>query len=87
MRNRTWWRNLRGGAAVSVRLQGQQVSAWGEVSEDQESTRSALDAYFTASPNFAKYLDVALDADGQPDPGDIARVAQSRVMVKLKLDE
>ena len=36
MRGRTWWRNLRGGGSVTLRLNGEKVHGWGEVVEDDE---------------------------------------------------
>ncbi len=83
MKDRTWWRNLRGGAQVTLRLQGKKVSGWGEVIED---VGSSLMAYLRASPNFARYFEVEVDSDGHLVEADVARAARPRVMVKIKKD-
>ena len=83
MKDRTWWRNLRGGAQVTLRLQGKKVSGWGEVIED---VGSSLMAYLRASPNFARYFEVEVDSDGHLVEADVARAARQRVMVKIKKD-
>ena len=83
MKDRTWWRNLRGGAQVTLRLQGKKVSGWGEVIED---VGSSLMAYLRASPNFARYFEVEVDSEGHLVEADVARAARPRVMVKIKKD-
>jgi deazaflavin-dependent oxidoreductase (nitroreductase family) len=40
-RDRTWWRNLREGAPVTVLLRGQERRGLGAVAETDEATRSA----------------------------------------------
>jgi deazaflavin-dependent oxidoreductase (nitroreductase family) len=84
MKDRTWWRNLRGGGRVTLRLQGQEVTGWGEVIEDVESVRSSLTAYLRASPKMAKYFEVRIDSEGQLDEKEVARAATPRVMVIVR---
>ena len=84
-RDRVWWRNLRGGAVVSVRLAGSEREAFGEVLEDTASVAAALAIYLRGMPQAAKFFQVALDASGGPDPEALARAAEGRVVVKLKL--
>jgi deazaflavin-dependent oxidoreductase (nitroreductase family) len=80
---RTWWRNLRSGQVVSVRLRGRDVAAVAEVLEGGSRTE-ALAAYFRGAPQMAKYFEVKM-VDGEPDTDDVTRVAPTRVMVILKL--
>lgn len=84
-RTRTWWRNLRGGAPVSLRLQGREVQATGQVIEDEAAVAEALFAYLSRKPGLAKYFKVKLDATGQPDRNDVARAAQPLVMIQFQL--
>ncbi len=42
---RTWWRNLRGGAPVSVRINGRNRKAWGTAIEDAPQVKLALQQY------------------------------------------
>jgi hypothetical protein len=83
MKDRTWWRNLCGGAQVTLCLQGKKVSGRGEVIED---AGSSLMAYLRASPNFVRYFEVEVDSEGHLVEADVARAARPRVMVKIKKD-
>jgi hypothetical protein len=86
-KSRTWWRNLRGGAPVAFRLQGQTITGWGEAFDETAEVEGGLIAYLQAIPDFAKYFDVRLDEEGRPNRDDIAQAAQPRVLVKLKKAE
>jgi deazaflavin-dependent oxidoreductase (nitroreductase family) len=85
-RRRTWWRNLRGGVAVTVRLAGQDHQGIAQVVEDDEGVAAHLLAYLHKAPHIAKYLQVRLDPDGQPNREEVARAARERVMVRVQLD-
>ncbi len=85
MRDRTWWRNLRGGARITLRLEGQEVEAWGEVIEDDEAVVAGLMGYLQMVPNYARYFNVRLDANGGPEAEDVAQAASARVVVKIEL--
>jgi deazaflavin-dependent oxidoreductase (nitroreductase family) len=84
-RSRTWWRNLRGGAPVSLRVQGREVQANGQALEENAAVAEALGAYLKYQPGLAKYFKVELAADGQPDRNDVTRAAQERVMIQFQL--
>ena len=84
-RTRTWWRNLRGEAPVSLRLQGHEVKATGRVIEDEPAVVEALFAYLSLKPSLAKYFKVGLDANGQPNRNDVTRAAQPFVMIQFQL--
>ncbi|MDJ1420542.1 MAG: nitroreductase family deazaflavin-dependent oxidoreductase [Candidatus Methanoperedens sp.] len=83
LRSRTWWRNLRGGAHVIVRLRGRSLEAEGDVIEDYESVEKELMKYLQKVPQYGRYFKVRLDPGGHPDPEDVARAAQDRVMIRL----
>lgn len=84
-RHRTWWRNLRGGAPVTVRLQGKDFHATANVIEDDVGVTQGLMAYLQKVPQFAKYYQVGLDSSGQPVAADVARAAKDRVIVHVRL--
>ena len=86
-KERTWWRNLRGGVPVVFRLQGRTITGWGEAFEDETEVERGLLTYLQSFPSFAKFFEVGLDENGLPNREDIARAAQPRVLVKLKRDE
>jgi len=83
--DRVWWRNLREGAEVTLHLRGSDVRARGEVIEDQPLVEEALARYLESAPERAKYLKIALDADGTPDKQDLRRLAEHKVMVEMRL--
>jgi deazaflavin-dependent oxidoreductase (nitroreductase family) len=84
-KERTWWRNLRDGGAVKLRVQGREITATPRVSETEEDVTSLLGCYLNIAPNMARYFDVGLDSDGNPQPEDLATAAIPRVMVTLKI--
>jgi len=45
-----------------------------------------LTAFLGQLPRDAAYYDIALDADGTPDPADLERAAQEVVLVEIALD-
>jgi deazaflavin-dependent oxidoreductase (nitroreductase family) len=83
--DRTWWRNLRGGAPVTVRLQGQNRRGWAEAIEREQAIAAGLLAYLQQVPRLARYYGVTLDPDGQPNVEDVERVAQDKVIVRLRV--
>ena len=80
-RKRVWWRNLRGGAAVTLRLRGVDVPARAEVIEDPPQVSSSLQQYLKAAPEYARYLNVQIDSAGNPKPEDLDRLTNERVVV------
>lgn len=82
--DRAWWKNLRGGAAVSMRLHGHDRTGFGTALEDQPGIAAALIELLTAAPQYQNYLKVFLTPDGQPiDPNALTEAAKARVMVKI----
>lgn len=82
--DRTWWRNLRGGAPVTVRVQGQDLKGTGEALEDPEAVTENLLILLQQAPAFRNYCQISLTEDGQPeDPKALAQVAQNKVIVRI----
>src|SRR3990172_7084665 len=80
LRNRTWWRNLRGGRPATLRLGGRQLSVRGEVLEAQNDVVQAFAHFFTRFPNYAKYYGVRPAADGSVDRKALDRLADKHVV-------
>ncbi len=83
--DRTWWRNLIGGAPVVVTLQGTQREGWADVFQEPTDVAAGFTQYVKKFPQAAKYLHVRLDDQGNPDAADITNIASSRVVIKIKL--
>jgi deazaflavin-dependent oxidoreductase (nitroreductase family) len=85
-RERVWWRNLRCGAEVTLRLRGEDVPARAEVIEDQTAVARYLKEYLETAPHLAKYMQVRMGENGEPLAEDVARQAQEMVMVRTELN-
>jgi hypothetical protein len=85
-RNRTWWRNLRGGAPVTISLQGREVKGEGLVVEERSAQLENLKHLYHIRPDFARYLGSNVKPNGQPDVQELFRVANERVIVKVRLN-
>jgi deazaflavin-dependent oxidoreductase (nitroreductase family) len=84
-KDRLWWHNLRGGAKVSLRLQGKDRTGRAEVIEDEQEVAQNFQALLIQAPHMARYFDVGLDENGQPRTDDVARTIQDRVFIKTRL--
>jgi len=84
-RDRTWWKNLRGGANVRVLLAGKGVEGRGQVIEEEKVVAQSLFDYYRKIPKVAKYVGISLDAAGLPLSSDCERAAQKLVVVKIDL--
>ena len=85
-RQRVWWRNLTGGAALTVLLARKTKKARGEVILHDKEVVHALTEYFKLAPGLAKYFKVKIDKEGNPDLTDLGAAARSRVVVKITLN-
>ena len=84
-RERTWWRNLQGGAPLEVVLEGKRLTAHGEAFVDEEAVVEGLRRYLGKSPQVARYFGVPLDADGKADAQGLAQAARERVVVRIQM--
>ena len=84
-RERTWWKNLRGGANVRVLLAGQSVEGRGLVIEEEKALAKSLFDYYRKLPQYAKYVQIGLDTAGLPISADCERAAQKMVMIRIEV--
>lgn len=85
-RHRTWWRNLRGGALVTLHVRGQKLKGMGETITSERDVAKHLRDYLQRIHKHAKYFNVSLDPDGNPNPADIDRAAHDRIGVRIQLE-
>ena len=81
-RDRTWWRNLRGGACVTLHLHGRDVDAFAEAVLDEETVARRVVDYIRRIPMSARSLGVRLE-NGVANAEDAARLAKDKVFVKI----
>jgi deazaflavin-dependent oxidoreductase (nitroreductase family) len=85
-KSRTWWRNLRGGAPISLRWKGSDHTATARVIEHDPGVADALLARVRAAPALARFYQITFDPTGAPDLESAARAASSRVVVEIQLE-
>lgn len=82
-----WWRNLRGGAGVSLRIRGEEQRGHAEaISGEPKRIADTLEAFLIRLPRDAAYYDIALDSNRRPDRADLERAAQDMVLVEITLN-
>ena len=84
-REHSWWKNLRGGAQVTLYLQGRTLKATGEVFTDAETVANKLLLFLRQFPGYQKLMHMKLAANGQPEnPEAFQRFARNMVIVQMK---
>jgi hypothetical protein len=81
-----WWKNLKGGAPVTLRLQGWDVQGLAEpVVEDKQVIAARLTEHLRKVPSDAPYYGVTFDESGNPRAGDVEKGVQTVVMIRVQL--
>ncbi|MRR29754.1 DUF385 domain-containing protein [bacterium] len=83
-RDRTWWRNLQGGAEVSLLLKRKPVSAFAETELDGKAVEARIPVYLSHVPQAAKPMGIRME-NGKANPEDVARTAKDRLFVRIKV--
>lgn len=84
-REHSWWKNLRGGAPVAMRVRGKNLRGFGRAFEGEAAIKeSGLLTVLQKVSAYRRYWKVELTPKGQPrDPGDLSRVARENVLVRI----
>jgi deazaflavin-dependent oxidoreductase (nitroreductase family) len=81
-----WWKNLRSGMPVKLRLRGREFQGMPEpVAEDKEAVAAGLAAHLRKVPSDARYYGVSFDDHGNPNPEEVAQAVQNVVMIRIRL--
>jgi len=83
-RDRTWWRNIKNGAAVSLLIQGKAVHAFAEAQLNEEDVKMRIIEYAQRQPLSARSLGIRME-NKIPNAEDVARVAKERLFVRVQL--
>ncbi len=79
-----WWKNLRGGATVTLRLCGQEVTGQATViSEDRQALTKGINTMLTQVPRDAKHYEVRLDENKKPLAEDVSRATDYRIIIEI----
>ncbi len=80
-----WWRNLRGGADVVLRIEGRDAAYHATAVENApEEIKKWLRHYLGLVPQDADYHDIRLNRDKSPVSEDLERASQSAILVEAK---
>lgn len=81
-----WWKNLRGGVPVTLRMQGRDVRGIAEpIAEDKQAVANGLAAHLQQVRSDAKYYGVTFDDQGAPRAEEVEDAAQTVVMIRIHL--
>lgn len=84
----TWWKNLRGGAEVTLRIRGRDRKGLAEPTwDDVPRIAEGLRKFLIQVPSYARFYDLTLEQDGTPNAEDLKRAAESAVMIEIRLQE
>lgn len=83
-RDRTWWRNLQGGAQVGLLLKRKPVAGYAETETDEKAVEARMVEYLRHIPMAAKPMRVGMQ-NGTPNPQDIAAISKDRLFVRIQL--
>ncbi len=85
-RERTWWKNLQGGAKVDLLLKRKPVQGFADVELDEKSVLARMHEYLRHIPQAAKPMKIRME-DGKPNQEDVAATAKDRLFVKIKVND
>lgn len=81
-----WWKNLPGDTPVRLHLRGREVQGWAEpVAEDKQAVATGLARHLQTVPSDAGFYGVTFDGSRNPKTEEVAKAAQSVVMVRVRL--
>ena len=80
-----WWRNLRGGADVVLRIEGRDAPYHANaVDNDPDEVKKWLQYYLGLFPQDAAYHDIRIDKDKSLVPHDLEKASRSAIIVEAK---
>jgi deazaflavin-dependent oxidoreductase (nitroreductase family) len=85
LRSRNWWRNIKGGASVEVRLKGKRRSGWAVLVEKPQLVAKELDLFCWRNPEYARHLGLEKIEPGNQNQIGLLKAARERVAVKITL--
>ena len=80
-----WWRNLRGGADVVLRIEGRDASYYAiAVENDPEEVKKWLQFYLGVFPQDAAYHDIRLNKDKSLVSEDLEAASRNSIVVEAR---
>lgn len=86
--DRVWWKNLRGGAQVEVRLRGNRRGGHAEVIEDNQAVADYVLGFVDRhGVDSMSRLALSVQGDELPDMEDLAAGLDDVVVIEIELDD
>jgi len=82
-RDRSWWKNLQGGAEVGLLLKRKPIAAFAIPELDAKTIHARMCDYIKHIPQAAKSMDIRVE-NGNANAEDVERIAKDRLFVKIK---
>jgi deazaflavin-dependent oxidoreductase (nitroreductase family) len=84
----SWWKNLRGGAQVTMRIEGKDVRGAAEAVTEEGAVGETLLAMLKRFPGYGKRVGVTLTPEGHADSRQMQQaIKKGRVLVRVHLEE
>ncbi len=80
-----WWKNMRGGAGVRLRIRGENLEGHAVAIQDVEVIAAGLDKFFTHVPGDAVFYGLKIDPETGIKEEDLVKAAQSATMIEIQL--
>ena len=84
-RERSWWRNLQGGAKVQLLLKRKPVNGFADTELDDKAVETRMREYIKHIPQAAKPMGIRIENENA-NVEDIIRTAKERLFVKIRVD-
>jgi hypothetical protein len=82
-----WWRNLDGGAPVTLRIKNKEYQGQAEaIADDNETVAQELMAFLRVVRFDARFYQVTFDDDGEPNWEEVQRAAERVTLIRTRLD-
>lgn len=82
-RDRTWWKNLAGGAEVALLLKRKPVTAIAEPDLDENAVETRMFEYLKHVPQAARPWGIHIE-NGNANAEDVARTAKDKLFVRIR---
>jgi len=80
-----WWKNLRSGTPVTLRLRGREFQGLAVPVEDKQAIAAGLTAHLRKVPGDARFYSVTFDDHRNPRAEEVEKAVQTVVMIRVRL--
>jgi hypothetical protein len=86
LRERKWWRNVKGGALVMMNLRGKETHGYAEAILDEPAVMERFIAMLAIEPKLMKAFKIRMNEEDETlNLDDLKRVSNERLFIKITL--